>query len=220
MPSTTRPKTSSRSVGSRAREPRAAAAQKSDRRQDILDAALACFNDSGLEPTTIEMIRERCGASVGSIYHHFGSKEGIAAALFFGAMEDQSAELARRLGRAADVEAALKALVLSYVDWVTAHPDLARFLYQARGYVAKGPHADELARRNRAHFGALFGWFETHAGRERLLQLPAELYPALIIGAAESYCRAWLSGRVKVAPAVHGPLLAEAAWRALRRVPD
>lgn len=189
---------------------------RTDRRQDILDAALACFDELGLEPTTIELIRARSGASVGSLYHHFGSKEGMAAALFFEALDDQAAVLKERLAQAADVEAALKALVLSYVDWVVAYPELARFLYQARHALSKGPFAEQLRQRNREHFKALFSWFETHPGREHLREVPRELYPALIIGAAEGYCRAWLTGRVKTSPAEMRVHLAEAAWQSLR----
>lgn len=59
-------------------------------KRDILLAALACFNEHGLEPTTIEMVRLRCNTSVGNLYHHFGNKEGLVAALFFCALEDQA----------------------------------------------------------------------------------------------------------------------------------
>ena len=51
-----------------------------DRKQAILEAALAAFLQKGVLATTIDDVRERSGASVGSIYHHYGSKEGIAAA--------------------------------------------------------------------------------------------------------------------------------------------
>ena len=57
----------------------------------MLQGALACFNEHGIEPTTIEMILTRCDASVGNLYHHFGSKEGLVAALFFCALADQAA---------------------------------------------------------------------------------------------------------------------------------
>ena len=36
--------------------------------------------------TIFEDVRMRSGASVGSIYHHFGSKEGIAGALYLAGM--------------------------------------------------------------------------------------------------------------------------------------
>ena len=60
-----------------------------DRRQDILNAALACAAEGGVDAVTIDGVRARCGASVGSIYHHFGNRDGIVAALFFEIYHDQ-----------------------------------------------------------------------------------------------------------------------------------
>ncbi len=51
-----------------------------DRRDQILAAALGAFAEKGFAAATIEDVRERSGASTGSIYHHFGDKEGLAAA--------------------------------------------------------------------------------------------------------------------------------------------
>src|SRR5215470_14374357 len=59
---------------------RSAASER--RRKSILDAALACFLERGVAATTTEEIRDRSGASIGSIYHHFGDKEGLAGALY------------------------------------------------------------------------------------------------------------------------------------------
>ena len=49
---------------------------RSSRKDEILQAALACFA-TWRDATTIEMIRDRSGASIGSLYHHFGNKERI-----------------------------------------------------------------------------------------------------------------------------------------------
>ena len=49
-----------------------------------------------------------------------------------------------------------------------------------------------------------------------LSHLPSELIPSLIIGAAESYSRAWLSAKVKKSPWEYREQLAEAAWNSIR----
>lgn len=110
-------------------------------KRTILATALACFNDHGLEATTIEMIRERCDTSVGNIYHHFGNKDGLIAALFLCALEDQAQLLADYLARARTAREGVAALVHSYVDWVSAQPEFARFQFMARTAVASGPRA-------------------------------------------------------------------------------
>ena len=57
----------------------ARAAATSARQEAILDAALKLFNRHGYAATSIDDLRKASRASVGSIYHHFGGKEGVAA---------------------------------------------------------------------------------------------------------------------------------------------
>ncbi|MGC4059741.1 MAG: TetR/AcrR family transcriptional regulator [Aquabacterium sp.] len=178
----------------------------------MLQGALACFNEHGIEPTTIEMILTRCEASVGNLYHHFGSKEGLVAALFFCALADQAMRVDEELAKARTTQEGVAALVYSYVDWVTAQPELARFVFQARSAVSKGPHAKELQQRNRERGKLLMAWFAVPGHAGAIKALPPELMFSLIIGAPENYSRAWLSGRVKASPAQYREMLAEAVW--------
>jgi AcrR family transcriptional regulator len=178
----------------------------------ILKGALDCFNENGIEATTIEVILARCDASVGNLYHHFGSKEGLVAALFFCALEDQAGLLDAELARAQTLREGVAALVYSYVDWVTAQPELARFLFQARSAVSKGPHASELQLRNRERGKRIVAWFGAEGRGGAMKPWPKELLLSLIVGAPENYSRAWLAGRVKVTPTQYRELLAEAVW--------
>jgi AcrR family transcriptional regulator len=186
--------------------------ERAQLKRRILQGALTCFNESGLEPTTIEMIKQQCETSVGNIYHHFGNKDGLVAALFFSALEDQTRLLERYLADAQTAREGVAALVASYVDWVAARPEWARFLYQARSAVAKGGQGAELVRHTRQRNAWVQAWLTEPARRAGLRDWPPELLPSLIIGPAESYCRAWLSGRVKTSPEAFRAQLAEAAW--------
>ncbi|MCS0627929.1 TetR/AcrR family transcriptional regulator [Telluria mixta] len=184
-------------------------------KREILLGALACFNEHGLDVTTIEMIKVRCDTSVGNIYHHFGSKEGLAAALFFSSLEDQGRLLSEYLEKAQTAQEGVSAIVYSYVDWVANQPELASFQYQGRSMVAKGPYSDELTARNRSRNQNLLNWWNVPGRRELIKSIPLELFPSLIIGQAESYCRAWLSGRVHTTPTAYRAHLAQAAWLSL-----
>ncbi|MBD7957749.1 TetR/AcrR family transcriptional regulator [Microbacterium sp. Sa4CUA7] len=57
-------------------------------RQQILEAALAVFAESGYRATTMKEIAERAGISQRGLVHHFGSKE----ALLLGVLELREAE--------------------------------------------------------------------------------------------------------------------------------
>ena len=61
-----------------------ATATKSTRnvRERVLETAIHLFTQEGYFNTSVPDIVRESGVSTGSIYHHFGDKEGIAKALF------------------------------------------------------------------------------------------------------------------------------------------
>ncbi len=202
----------SAATGAKAVLERAYPGARAQLKRRMLAGALVCFNEHGIEPTTIEMILARCEASVGNLYHHFGSKDGLVAALFFCALQDQTDLFDAELAKAQTMREGVAALVYSYVDWISAQPELARFMFQARSAVAKGPHGAELQQRNRQRAKRVMSWLGGPGRAGRIKDWPKELLPSLIIGAAENYSRAWLSGRVKATPAQQRESLAQAAW--------
>ena len=125
------------------------------RKDEILQAALACFTEHGVDVTTIEMIRDRSGASIGSLYHHFGNKERIIAALYLAGTAQYADLLQRGFASAASAEACVKLLVTSYIDWVVANPDWARFILHSRSRVEAGEMGDALRDANRQHFAQI-----------------------------------------------------------------
>ena len=191
--------------------------RRAESKRHILHSALALFNAQGVEATTIDTIREQSQMSVGAIYHHFGNKEGVVAALYMAALDDQARLRDSYLGGVETTRAWVQALVFSYVDWVGQQPACARFQYQARYAVSQGAFAETLKQANRDRNARLSAWFNDPAHRADLLELPLELMLSLIIGPAESYCRAWLSARVKQSPVAYRQQLADAAWRAVGR---
>ena len=196
-----------------------------DRRQEILNAALACSAEGGVGAVSIDGVRALCGASVGSIYHHFGNRDGIVAALYFDAFSDQSRSISAQLDTAHDAQAGIHAVVTGYLDWVVEQPEHARFMFQARGAVAAGARNLDLANSAHQRNQALVAWFEPHRQAGHVRNLPCELMPALVMGPVQSYCRAWLSGQGGSArvegknnlpsPVVYRAELADAAWRSV-----
>src|SRR5690606_32416458 len=56
--------------------------KSSNVRADILSAALHLFTERGYFNTSVHDIQANAGVSIGSIYNHFGGKEGVARALY------------------------------------------------------------------------------------------------------------------------------------------
>jgi AcrR family transcriptional regulator len=187
------------------------------RRQQILDAGLDCFLERGLGATTVDRIRERCGASVGSFYHHFTSKVEVAAALYLETLESYQRALVDVLHTHKQAQSGVEGAVRHHLRWVGRQPKLASYLTHCREpevAAASEARAQEL---NRAFFGEALGWLQRHAEEGHIRSLPPNLYYAIWMGPAEVFTRLWLGGgqnRARLAEAE--AILAPAAWAALR----
>lgn len=190
--------------------------EKKSRKQEILDAALACFTEHGIDATTVEMIRERSGASVGSMYHHFGSKESIAAALYVESLAGHHVLQKDLLAKAKTAEEGIRATVRAYVDWISGHPEQARFVLYSRSAISKSEAGAALLEHSRSQAGEILQWFQPHIAAGRMKKFPREVYGSLIIGPAHDYARLWLSGRAKTDIRAYRDLFADAAWAAVR----
>lgn len=171
-----------------------ATARSADRRRAILDAALAVFTERGFEPATIDDVRAASGASVGSIYHHFGSKEQLAAALYAAGLADYQRGAAALLARDPEPAAGVRALVRHHLRWVEANPQLARFLLERRPPEVRSASAPLVDEQNAALTTALAAWAAPHVRARRLRRLAPDLFLTILLGPSQEFARAWLRG--------------------------
>lgn len=61
--------------------------------QKILSSTLSLFSEKGYFNTSVRDISRVSGVSIGSIYHHFKDKEGVASAMYNNLLERMLAEL-------------------------------------------------------------------------------------------------------------------------------
>jgi AcrR family transcriptional regulator len=189
---------------------------RDDRRREILDAALASFVEKGLVANTIEEIRRAAGASIGSLYHHFDSKDDLAAALYVEGLRDYQEGAVAELRAHPGVEEGFKAAVVHHLRWVMCHNDLAHFIFSMGGLKSPGRRAHELLDPNQSFFSEYRRWLSRHIRSGEIRKIPPDLYYALWIGPAHELARHLLSGRVKTPWQHAADLLAEAAWSSLR----
>lgn len=188
-----------------------AARTDTSKRQALLDGALACFLEHGVVETTMEHVLARSGASVGSLYHHFGGKEGLADAVYTECLGQYHERARARLDAAGDAEAGIRGIVEQHLDWIVEHTGRARFLLAYRDHEIR-PASDELRSLNRVFYGQLERWITDRAAVE-LPPLPAVVSQWL--GPTHSFSRHWLTERVRVTPAEARPFLSDSAWHAL-----
>jgi AcrR family transcriptional regulator len=89
-------------------------------RAAILDAALDLFQERGYEATTMRAIAERAGASLGSSYHYFPSKEHLVLEFYRHTHVLHAAAIAPLLAREKDLATRLRGTIRAVV--VTCEP--------------------------------------------------------------------------------------------------
>lgn len=97
----------------------------------VLDAAAAVVLERGPRGASIAAIAQRAGAPTGSLYHRFGSRDGLLAALWLRCVGRFQAGVAAAAAQHDALEAGV-AVATWVVDFVCEHPDDARLLLQLR----------------------------------------------------------------------------------------
>ena len=175
-------------------------------RDAILAAGLRAFLREGVAGTPIQLVAADAGVSIGGLYHHFGDKRGLAAAIHASALASYQQAFTEALGGPA--EAGVRATVAAHLRWcLETDPDQARFLF------FHGDAAGDVAELNRALFGRVLAWWRPHVRAGAMRDLDFDLTYALWLGPAQEFCRLRLAGRTTADP---GDVLADAAWAALK----
>lgn len=181
---------------------------------------MQAFKRSGFRGATVAEIRRRSGASTGSIYHHFGSKERIAAVLYAEAMAAYQATMREHFAIEQPGKAAIEGMVHAHLDWVAENRDLAAFLFTTTHpdiLAAAKPRLREL---NKVLFGDLAAFIRARQKSGELdRSLDVELFIALTIAPAQHYVRRWLTGESRNGMPRARKALAQAAWRTVRATP-
>lgn len=167
-------------------------------RDKVLEAASALVVEIGHENVSMKELVERSGVSNGSIFHHFGSKDGVLEAIF---VRERSAYL----GHVA------QCILAHEGDPCDAMGEGARgaVLFQARDpqrhfrLIAQFSHSEWLAQ-NKAVWSELaveieqpvMQWAMPHLAAGRLPMLPPAMIQSFMLGPAELLCHQWRNGRI------------------------
>lgn len=188
---------------------------KQSTRETILKVALECFNELGFQATTIEEIRSRSQASIGSIYHHFTNKDHIAASLYLEGLRNYQEGFSEILEKHSEAEQGIKAFVIYHLTWVSKNANLARYLFHSRQSELVGTEKSTLKTINKESFQVFTKWLKPHIKKGIIKDLPMDVCLSILIGPSQEFARHWLSGRVKTDINQACNFLAEAAWKSL-----
>lgn len=170
------------------------ATRTTTRKQAILDAALQCFTTDGYDAASIDRICEISGASVGSFYHHFGSKEGVAAELYERGIIDYQSGLCAILESAAPPATVVGHMAAHHLAWARENPNWARFLLQMGAAPATAAARPSVRAHNEDLLNSLGKWSNSAGVADQLIDVPPSALLALILGPSHALSRTWLAG--------------------------
>ncbi|MVU77544.1 TetR family transcriptional regulator [Nocardia sp. ET3-3] len=186
------------------------------RRRAILDAALTVFLETGVAGTKVDVLHRASGASVGSIYHFFGSKEGVAAELYLETLRDYFDAYLAVLQGNTTARGGIESTVRMHLEWVAANELRARYLFHCREYEIIEESRPAIVALNERFYGEASAWLRPHVEQGRIKPLPPRLCQALWMGPCVEYARLWLARSTDFDMLGTAPVLGEAAWNAVK----
>ena len=184
-------------------------------REDLLAAGLAVFDRDGFDGATVAAIRTRARASNGSFFHFFSSKKELAGTLFLEVLQRYHAGLLAAIDTSAVAEEGIGRLIRAHLDWVMNNRREARYLFEISRTEWTDAVRDAQRSQNSRLVDAIERWRAPLIARGELLPMTSALFISQIIGPAQIFCRAWLSGRDRGDPRLQADTLIACAVRAL-----
>lgn len=189
-------------------------------REKVIEAATELVVEIGHENFSMKDLVERSGVSNGSIFHHFGSKDGVLQEIFV-------RERREYLGHVAQC-------ILDHEgDPCDAMGEGARgaVLYQARDpqrhfrLISQFSHSEWLAQNRQMWLDLaseierpVMEWAMPHLVAGRLPMLPPAMIQSFMLGPAELMCQQWLGKRIGGELADHAPIVARFVAEGLKHL--
>ena len=184
-------------------------------REDLLAAGLAVFDRDGFDGATVAAIRTRARASNGSFFHFFGSKKELAGTLFLEVLQRYHAAILAAIVEPLGAKEGVARLIRAHLDWVVNNRREARYLFE----ISRSEWSEEIRGAQRAQNSRLADgverWRAPLIARGELLPMTPVLFFSQIIGPAQIFCRAFLSGRDRADPRDQIEILIACAIRAV-----
>ncbi|MER6531567.1 TetR/AcrR family transcriptional regulator [Streptomyces sp. NPDC001508] len=181
----------------------------------LLAAALQVYADEGQQGFTVTAVVKASGVSLGSLYHHFGSFDGLAVALYIRCMERLFASLADALERSRTARSGLRRLVDAYFRFTREHRDAALFLHGSvyAGYIGK--HAQRIQTAKETQTAPMVRWLGERMRRGEIAPLSPAVVEIIVMGPITEAARRWLSSTYTLDLAEIQRDLPDVIWRSL-----
>lgn len=181
----------------------------------LLDAALRVYAESGEQGVTVEALTKASGVSLGSLYHHFGSVDGLMNALLMRWLGRMLGEVTAALQRSRTARTGIRAVVRAYLGFVQEHPDAARLLHSSYADRQSMAQARQVRDAQEARLSPVAAWVDGRIAAGELAPLPLALVESMLLGPVVATARRQLSGVGDVDLDQAARILPDRIWRSL-----
>jgi AcrR family transcriptional regulator len=151
-------------------------------REKVLSAATDLFVANGFEATSIADICRVSGVSNGSVFHHFGGKEGIALEIYLREWRTYWERITAPMEAETDALAGIEASVRASFFLLTERPDFTRFMVDLGNSTWLRRHGEVVASLNGEYMGRVFAWAQPHIEAGRLVAAHPFAWSSLLFG--------------------------------------
>jgi TetR/AcrR family fatty acid metabolism transcriptional regulator len=172
----------------------ARADRQTDRRRQILDAAVRVFARSGFHGARVGDIAEEAGVAYGLVYHYFKSKEQLLETIFRDTWTQMLARVREVEGSGADASEQVRQVTALLLRTWRRDPDLVRVLVRE---VTRSPHVQQEIEEITEGMKALERIIER--GQERgefRSQIDPRLGAVVFYGALDEILTGWVLGQL------------------------
>lgn len=170
----------------------AAPPEASSSTERILNSALHLFSRKGYDATSVREICEAAGVTKPTLYHFFGSKDGVYRALVDGTLTSFSEVLTVALESEGDTRERLRRFARSYFESGRSRPELARFVLRLIHMPATSAPATDFRRFHQRMLAALARAIERGEAGGEISPGPVGVRTLLLLGGLGQALRAHL----------------------------
>ena len=163
----------------------------------------------------LSLIFKTSSAATQRTFHFFGSKKELAGTLFLEILARYHAAIIAAVDGSCDAREGVARLIRAHLEWVVSSRREARYLFE----ISRGEWTEEVRGAQRAQNSrlaeAVERWRAPLVARGELLPMTSPVFFSQIIGPAQIFCRAFLSGRDRTDPREQAEILIACAIRAV-----
>ena len=167
----------------------------------ILNKALELFSKKGYDATSVREICEAAAITKPTLYHFYGSKEGVYRALVEGALQEYKERLVRQVEAPGTPIERLKAIARDYFAFARERRELVRFIFALVHNPSSSAPVTDFSNFYAGVVGLVHGVVEQGIAEGTLRPGPGELRMLVFMGAlGESLSGYLITGKPEITP--------------------